>query len=67
MNIFAAFVAFDLIATLIEAGVETIEREGEGFVAWFADGAVAGDEGVIVEAIVEAVVDGLELVIDDGE
>ena len=67
MHEFAAFVTLDLVVTSIEPGVEAIEGEGEGSGAGFAGGTVAGDEGVVVEAIVEAVVDGLELVVDDRE
>ena len=56
--------AFDRVAVAIEAGVETIERISEWRRDGFANGAVAGDEGGVVEAFV-AIVDVFKLVVED--
>ncbi len=72
LDVFAAFVAFNGVTVAIEAGVETIEGEGEGREARFAGGAVAGDEGVVGWFVggwvfVEVVVDVFKLAVDDRE
>ncbi len=65
--------AFDFVAAFVEAGVESIEAEKKRGFAGFAVFAVAGDEGVVGWIFledcftVEAFVNFLEFLIDDGE
>ena len=66
INIFKTFVALDGELALVDELPQAIEGIAERLGIGFAGGAVAGDEGVVVQTFV-AIVNFLELVVEDDE
>lgn len=67
MDIFGAFITLNGRLASFDVGVDQFEGEAVGFFAGFTAAAIAGNAGVVVELIAEAVVDFGEFMVDDGE